>query len=527
MGKTLQNKEIKAPAGKRRLIGWVIALVAVFFVAFTYIFNSKLDLNGDNCNYYIYSSAMAEGFGYADISVLGNPPTTGFPPGYPILMTPLRFFTDSFVAQKWLNGFFLLGSALLFFFWLLKQGVKDTLAFIAVAVTLLNYHVLHFTTMMMSEPSTLFFTVWALWLLGMIDDKKPFWKDPYFWLLVVVVGFAYHIRTQLVTLFAAILVYFAFNKRWMHLLGMIAGFAVTLLPWIIRNKVLNLNYSRYLDMMTMANPWRPEEGALGFGEFMGRFFQTLRMLVTQALPNSVTPYFDVNYGEAPVLGNWIAGIAMIALIVFGFWQLGKYRYFLIAYPVFLFGLICLWSTPSENRYIVSLEPFLEIGLILGVYYLIQYLAVRSKMVKKEVTPWIMVIFLLVPVPRLQQLRAQNRSDFPQQYKNFFMVAEAVKKNLPSETVIASRKPSLFYMYSKSKTAGFPYSSNDKLVLKGLLDEKVEYVVLDELGYSATYLYLLPAIQKNLDLFQPVMQVPDSNTYLFKFDREKAQAKLTK
>ena len=519
------NLQSKNSEKKSRIIGWTIALIAIFFVAFTYIFDAKLDLNGDNCNYYIYSSAIAQGKGYADISVLGNPPTNGFPPGYPILMTPLRTITDSFIAQKWLNGLFLLGSALLFFFWLRKQKVKEPLAFIVTAAFLLNYHLLHFTTMMMSEPSTLFFSVWTLWLLGMIDNEKNFWKDKYFWLLVLVVGFSYHIRTQQITLFVAVIMYFAFNKRWKHFFGMIGGFIITLLPWMIRNKILNLNYSRYLDMMTMANPWRPEEGALSFGEFFGRSLQTLRMLVTQALPNSVTPYFNVDYATAPSLANWLIGIIMVILILYGFWQFGKYRYFLIAYPILLFGLISLWSTPSENRYIVSIEPFLEIGLMIGIYTLINKLAIRLKIVKKEVTPWVMIIFLLIPMPRLQQLRAQNKTDFPQQYKNFFMVAEAVKKNLPPETVVASRKPSLFYMFSKSKTAGFAYTSDDQQLIKGLLDENVDYVVLEELGYSATYLYLLPAIQKNMELFQPVLQVPNSNTYLFKFNREKALEKI--
>ena len=505
---------------------WVAALTVLFLLAFTYIFNPKPDLNGDNCYYYSYATAMAKGLGYADMSVLGSPPTNAYPPGYSILMTPLRVLTDSIVAQKWLNGFFLLGSMLLFFFWLRKQGVRDELAFIASAAGLLNYHMLHFTTMMMSEPSTLFFSVWALWLLGMLNKEKPFWKDPYFWGLVLVVGFGYHIRTQLITLFAAVLVYFAFSKRWLHLLAMAGGFFLTTLPWMFRNKALDIGYSRYLDMMTMANPWRPEEGALNFGEFMARFFETLKMLITQAIPNSVIPYFDVTYGEPASAMLWIAGVAMIALIICGFWRFGKFRYFLIAYPVFLIGLISMWSTPSENRYIASLVPILDVGMILGIYYIVNTLAAtRLKVLKQEVTPWIMALFLLFSLPHLKAEREINQMEFPPQYKNFFAVAEQVKKQLPSETVVASRKPSLFYMYSQGKIATFAYSSDDKKVIEGFLNDKVDYVVLDELGYSATALYLYPAIEKNPELFAPVLQMPNSNTYLLRFEKEKAKALL--
>jgi len=259
---------------------------------------------------------------------------------------------------------------------------------------------------------------------------------------------------------------------------------------------------------------------------MARFFETLKMLISQAIPNSVIPYFDVAYGQPASVALWIVGIAMIALIICGFWRFGKLRYFLIAYPAFLIGLISMWSTPSENRYIASLVPILDIGMILGIYYLINTLAAtRLKMVKKEVTPWVMALFLLFTMPHLKAEREINQMEFPPQYKNFFAVAEEVKKQLPPETVVASRKPSLFYMHSQGKIAIFAYSSDDKKVIEGFLNDKVDYVVLDELGYSATALYLYPAIEKNPELFTLALQMPNSNTYLLRFEKEKAKALL--
>ena len=69
---------------------WGIALFAIFTISFSYIFDSKLNFNGDNCYYYINATSLARGNGYADM--LGRP-TTNFPPGYPLLMAPLRMIT--------------------------------------------------------------------------------------------------------------------------------------------------------------------------------------------------------------------------------------------------------------------------------------------------------------------------------------------------------------------------------------------------------------------------------------------------
>ena len=107
---------------KNRAI-YIGLLIIVWACAYVYIFNEKIDINGDNCRYYTFASSLASGQGYADISAPTPHPTNAFPPGYPLLMTPLRFFTDSIIAQKILNGLFLLGGALLLFFFMKSLSI--------------------------------------------------------------------------------------------------------------------------------------------------------------------------------------------------------------------------------------------------------------------------------------------------------------------------------------------------------------------------------------------------------------------
>ena len=72
---------------------------------------------------------------------------------------------------------------------------------------------------------------------------------------------------------------------------------------------------------------------------------------------------------------------------------------------------------------------------------------------------------------------------------------------------------------------YAFSNDDKEVIKQLVDSKVDFVVLDQLGYGSTPRYLYPAIMKNQELFQVVMHLPNPDTYLFAFNKEGAAIKL--
>jgi hypothetical protein len=70
-----------------------------------------------------------------------------------------------------------------------------------------------------------------------------------------------------------------------------------------------------------------------------------------------------------------------------------------------------------------------------------------------------------------------------------------------------------------------YSVDTKAVIADLINQKVEYVVLEQLGFSSTGRYLYPAIQEYYELFPLVWQLPNPDTYLLKFERQKAIEKL--
>ena len=179
----------------------VLALIWGILAAKT--FNPKPDLNGDNINYYIYATSLATGHGYCDLSTPDMRPTSNFPPGYPLLMTPLRVITDSVVAQKWMNELFVLAGILLIFFTLLQLGLRWDISFVAAAAGLFSPRLWHFSTMMMSEASFFLTSAFVFFALAKYlsaeRQDSPWWQDvkqPWLWAMIVVLVLNYHIRTQ-------------------------------------------------------------------------------------------------------------------------------------------------------------------------------------------------------------------------------------------------------------------------------------------------------------------------------------------
>ena len=70
-----------------------IIILLVMAVAFTGVYASildkKIDLNGDNGNYYMLGKALATGQGYVNINSFQKHLHKHFPPGYPLLISSI------------------------------------------------------------------------------------------------------------------------------------------------------------------------------------------------------------------------------------------------------------------------------------------------------------------------------------------------------------------------------------------------------------------------------------------------------
>lgn len=489
---------------------WGVALFAIFTLSFSYIFDSKIDLNGDNCYYFANATSLAKGDGYADMF---GKPTTNFPPGYPLLMAPLRMVTDSIVAQKILNGVFLFVGVMLLFSTIVRAGFKRSLAFLACSAVLVTPHLLEFTTMMMSEASCFCCLSLIFWLFQSITRKEEqcsVWRMPRFYLLLALIVFAYYIRTQAIAIIAGFLIGFLFMRRYTLSAAVVGAFAIGYLPWMLRNSLLGLNQSRYTSQIDFTN-----------------LFSTAKMLIVQAMPESVIPFVPVDYEQPAGAALWIYAIALLAIILYGFWNMGKLRWPLFFYLCGTIGIISLFNVPSQYRYLTTATPFLTMGVFVGLYKLGELAA--AKYLKSKFSAWILLL-LFVPVAAqddngnkhtMGDLHAQAKVEFPAQFSNFFSMGKMLAKH-DANAIVCSRKPELLYATSGMRGVHYLESEDTGVMLQGMLDKKVDYVLFEQLGFGSTYRYLLPCLQKHPDIFKVVAQLKNPETYLFAFDKKKAE-----
>lgn len=487
-------------------------LAVLALLVFTYIFDRKIDLNGDNCYYYAFASAIAAGEGYVDVA---GEPSALFPPGYPLLMAPLRLITDSVVAQKVMNLLFLFAGTLLLYFTLIDAGVKRSLSFIACSAVLLTPHLLEFSTMMMSEASCILFIALSLWAYRRTDEllsRQPaaVWRSPWLWLFLVSVPFAFFIRTQAVVLFIAFFVTLLVCRRFKTAALLAGVFAISWLPWALRNSLLGLGQSRYVSQIDFSN-----------------VAGNVKMLLVQAIPESIVPFVPLRYNEVPSLLIYVIAALMLLAIVYGFLKIRGLRLPLLLLFAGNIAIVSIMNTPSTYRYMVIIMPFATAGLVVGLWSVLN--VATTRWVKRSLTPWVMLL-LFAPMlftfgdkskRTLTGLHKKAHTAYPIRFKNYLAIGAAIRK-YPDAKLVASRKPELLYVTTgvRGKRLKELYTNVD--ILRNMLDENIDYVVLDNLGFSYTYNVLYPFLQGHPQLFTMVRYTAEPMNILFKFNRAEAR-----
>ena len=491
-----------------------LALLAL--LVFIYIFNPQIDINGDNCYYYAFASALAAGEGYVDIA---GEPSALFPPGYPLLMTPLRFITDSVVAQKVMNLLFLFGAVLLLFHTLLAVGVKRSLAFLAAATVLITPHLLEFSTMMMSEASCVFFIVLSLWAYMRVDAAMQGttavpWRSIWLWVFLFSVAYAFLIRTQAVVLLLAFLAALLLARRFKIAALLAVVFAACWLPWALRNAALGLGQSRYVSQIDFSN-----------------IPGNIKMLVVQALPESIVPFMPVRYDSTPSPLLYIIAAVMLALIIYGFFKMKGLRVVLPLLFVGNIAMVSIMNTPSYYRYMVIVLPFVTAGLVVGLWSALNLLCERR--LKRSLTPWVMLL-LIVPAVYMNKSNSKHsiyglhkmiEAEYPPAMLTYLAIGKEAAK-LPDARLVASRKPELLYVHTGVRGKRIKEDNTNVDILNNLLDENIDYLVLDNMGFKYTYEVLYPFIKHHQDMFQMVKYTRQPTTVLFRFNKELATQWLT-
>jgi hypothetical protein len=477
---------------------------------YLYTFDAKLDLNGDNVDYYLLGRAISEGEGYTTIWYPGSPPFYHRPIGYPLIIAiPMLIGLTSIIAIKWLNFFLLCGTLILFYRISEKITKSKMLSTVITLVIGLNIHILQFSFIIMSEIPFLFFSILAVYYLLNLESKEKFsFKDYNLWIMVIALSAAYHIKSLGVALIFAFLVYFFSQKKWKQGLFTFTGFIILALPYYLRNMILGVK-SSYLASLTFKNPYQRELGTMAFFDYFGRIINNIIRYISIEIPRSVVPFF---LETESTTGSWIIGLLISGLLIWALTRLKKYRALLLSLFVGTFGILLLWPEVWFGiRFIMPLIPFILFLCIYGINELLKIYNLNPNLILITI-----VIIFGLNFNSYSAYHKKSKSDYPKAYTNYFNLASWAKNNTDPKDIFIARKPQFFYLFSNRQVIKYKYTPDDKELIEDLEKRHVRYVIIEQLGYGSTARYLIPAVQKNMDRFQIVKQVKNPDTYLLKF-----------
>jgi len=518
--KSIPTKSIPTITKKKYWVDLLYLFILMIIVISVYnkVYDKKLFLGGDNATYFITAKAIANGEGYTNINSPVNSPAVWFPPGYPVISAiMMSVFGEKIEVMNKANGFFLFGSLIFLYLISFRFTKNKNLSYVITIITALNMHILNYSFIAMTEIPFIFTSLGTIYFLMRMEKQVLPFKDYNFWLFFFFLISSYYIRPTGFVLVGCVIIQFLFEKKWKLACIIFAGFIICAFPWYLRNKAIG-GY-RYTSNITLKNYYRPELGAMNTEDWISRLENNTKRYVSLEIPSALLGYKIEKYNEPlPTDKKWFMGGLFIILGIIGFFRIRECKWLIAFYLSGTIGILILWPEVwTGTRLILTDVPLMYLLAILAVFDGISWLLKKinfNEKIRVSFLPFLFLFFIFVLNDGITYLENSANGITPPMYERYFEIAKWTKANIPSNSVVACRKPELFYLYSGCKTTGYLNSLNADSLISNLKTNKVTHVVLDQLGFASTGRYLYPAIQKNPEKFKLLQHLQNPDTYLF-------------
>lgn len=492
---------------KQSLIAFGL-LTFVFILVYPYIFDAKLFLGGDNCNYYILADGLANGKGYVASNAPFPKPANHFPPGYPFIMSLLmRLGITSMAAFKVFNGILVLITSFVFYRITRQLTKHQILSIVLSIIVLLNAHVLEYSTIMMSEISFMLLQLLSIYFLIRWHEENYKVKSLFAVFFVLTLIALIYVRTIGVTMLGASVLFILFSRKYLSSFLVLAITVLALLPWQMRSA--SLGGSSYVKSLFRVNPYEPKSKKMETADWGNRVKMNAVRYTSKEIPSSLFPNIKVTYRDpktkeiAPSsVAHWSLGIGIILLTFLGIVSVKTHRWLFL----FIFGsnllVYMIWPEVWFGiRFLLPMVPLIALFSVLGVVFILESIIRKKGFFYKS--PYLALSFGLLVIPQIKgitKLHEKAEADHPRNWANYITLAEWSRDNL-KDAVVSARKPGIFFVAGGLKTVSFK-STDDKGVFFDYFKKNgVTHVVIENLGFSQTHKYLLPMVQHDNQQFK--------------------------
>jgi hypothetical protein len=198
------------------------------------------------------------------------------------------------------------------------------------------------------------------------------------------------------------------------------------------------------------------------------------------------------------------------------------------YLVCYLGVSLLWpSVWSDRRFLLPVLPLLLGIFISGTFSFSGILWKQKPKILGTIlislsgfsALWVNLTIIPSQVNNtMAYMQGDEFAGYPEPYATFFQAADWIKQNTPSNAVVISRKPTLFYLRAERQSFIYPFSPAPESLASAIEKNQVEYIIVDQVS-GTTQRYLIPALRPGIPAhYELIYQTPEPATYILRVKR---------
>lgn len=449
-------------------IGWLILLSSLILCLLR--FNTiPVGSFFDDAHYLVLAESLANGQGYHLVNYPHAPAERAFPPGWPVLLTPIvSLFPGNLFVPKLVSLFFTLGTFPLVYTLFAPRLARPHQMGLLILVAL-NPHLVGMSGTVMSEAAFLFFSLLSLNTLATWEqpqNRQKWWLLGVTFVLAVITALIRTIGIALIVGMGVYVVGQIGRFRWLAgitavCLALGAGFI-----WLNAQQGGSLlfsgQYSTHLTYITSR-----------LGDFL-RFWQQWHTISPETIANGIIPIFELQSITKlfTPIGTLFLSLLVLAITAVGFFRCLPQKqptelYVAVYLSIFYFWVVYIDTT--QPRLIIPLIP------LLYFYWLQAIIWFTERFTPQQAGRIIWLIVGLMSI--LSVTRNAHAWLNPVQDRVVDLTAGTtwLQENAPTDAVVMTPNPVPDYLYIRRLTVDYPRKGENLLVY--LQQNKVQYIII--------------------------------------------------
>ncbi len=475
-------------------IGLLLFTLMVTFFSF----NPSPHSGGDNAGYLSLAHSIVSGSGYVDMWDPDKPVHTKYPPVYPLVLAlAMLMGVKSWLAFKMLSIVFTSVSVILLFDWI---RFRHTVGLAACVCSILVFSpaILWSSNWILSDP--LFFALMACCFWAFEHWQAE--EESQSWLLLGCSSaiLALFTRTAGLPIVFAVFTTLVVKRRWKTLIVFSSAVGLTSLAWL--SAIQGMNTGQYVSEFFLIDPYRPELGEMGISDFLVRIKENVSRYILLYFPQGMSGWSEgasKYLGVAVILATSVGWIRRIRQ------NIGVSELFFPAYLLLILSWPAVWS---GDRFALPLYPLL---LMYAGEGLVGFLATKQRLLRVMTYSSAVLLFLVTSTSTWYESIGNAKicrraisstgifSCYGSGLQEFVSAADWLGKNLPSGSVVFTRKPRIFYVMSGIQSKTYPFTQDPNQLLDQADQIGIDYVVWDRIDRLGE-IYVGSAVRANPQRF---------------------------